>query len=94
MTLHDAVIKALHLDDSDEVIFAKKPWNAAAEAILDFLVDDTVPASISDQGYEYFLESDIVNQLQEFKEEEKLSDTKFVDLIIYYAMNDAYPDWI
>lgn len=64
MTLHEAIIKALNLVDSDEVIFAKKPWHYSAEAILDFLIDDLVPASISSEGYEYFLESDIVNRLQ------------------------------
>lgn len=95
MNLFQAIEKIVNLRDiKGEVIFAQKPWGISSNALIDFLdSNDGVPQHIRNAGYEYFLESEIIKELVDFKNEKKVDLDKFVELIIYYAEYDAYPDW-
>ena len=47
-----------------------------------------------DDGYEYFLEDSVLREILEMPEAQTLSEEAKVDLVIYYAENDAYPSWV
>lgn len=94
MKLSQAIDAVINSDESS-VIFAKKPWQLDSNAIIDNLDEDyRVPQHISDSGFEYFLESELIHELSEIKAEKKISLEKLIELVIYYAEYDAYPDWL
>jgi hypothetical protein len=83
------------LSDYD-TIFAKRPWNFDSEALVGPLeLTDTyrVPKSVTDRGFEYFLEVHLAQQLlQDFRSKlHSAADRR--ELLIHYAENDAYPEW-
>lgn len=95
MNLDDAIKKVLLLRDDDLVIFAKRPWNLKSNCVIDKLDSDyRIPLSISNDGFEYFLEYSIVEELNEIKKEMLIDESKFISLVIFYAENDAYPEWV
>jgi hypothetical protein len=49
---------------------------------------------MTDRGFEYFLEVYLANELLESFGSKCRSVAERRDLIIHYAENDAYPDWI
>ncbi len=88
------IITALASHD-ERTIVAKRPWSANADARLVSLTDEyRVPTEVLREGFEYFLEVDIA--LNEVLGElaSRLSPSQKVTAVIYYAENDAYPDWL
>ena len=82
-------------DENNDVIFAKKPWTLDSEADVRPLdVDLHVPKEIVDIGLTYFLEINIAKEVLEVFEERVPTDEERYAVLIYYAENDAYPDWI
>lgn len=93
MKLHEAIAKILELNDSYNVIFAKKPWSFNAQSkIGKFEKNYQIPEDLILEGYEYFLEYSLIQELNQVKSEITISEDKFVDFVIYYAENDAYMD--
>src|SRR5262245_52127076 len=94
MTLAEAIAR---IEDAgqDSVIFARKPWSGSAEALIGSLDHDLkVPAPIKDAGFAYFLEASVVSEVcGVFKSRLPTLDEK-VRLLLYYAENDAFPDWV
>lgn len=94
MMLSQAIETIIDADDSS-VVFAEKPWQFDSNAIIDNLDGNyRVPQHIRDAGLEYFLESELIHELAEIKSEKNFSLEKLIELIIYYAEFDAYPDWL
>ena len=94
MRLQDALDHIDTLSD-DDVIFAKKPWRMDCEARIDQLdAESRVPAHLTAQGFAYFLEAVVAKEVLEVFEQRAVSDEKKRTLVLFYAENDAYPDWV
>ena len=88
-----AVVKGLLNLDPDHVICVKEPWNGDSDAtVLQFGEDGAMPIQSKKEGYKYFLEV-YLEILEDFGDRIN-TDEEAVDLIIYYAENDAYPSWV
>jgi hypothetical protein len=94
MTLRE-IIERIASDSDSLCIVAKKPWGPESEAQLVRLTDDfRVPGEAVEQGLEYFLEvsvvlDEVINGLEEL-----LTSEQRFNAVLYYAENDAYPDWL
>lgn len=77
--------------DAEDVIFAKPAWHLDSEARVFQLDDDCrVPAEATSQGYEYFLEVDVIRQvLEEFRDRADASVVDKCNRVIHYAKFDA-----
>ena len=92
MQLIDAIRK---LDEADDkIICARRPWRADSDVCLVSDVLSKVPERVIRDGYEYFLEGAILREILDTPEAERCSEHEKVNLIIFYAENDAYPPWI
>ena len=92
MKLIDAIRKIDELDGM--TLCLRRPWRADSEVCL---VSDTVskiPEPIRSEGYDYFLEAFVIRELLEMPEVARASENEKVDLILYYAEHDAFPEWI
>ncbi|AVA34643.1 MULTISPECIES: hypothetical protein [Cupriavidus] len=90
-----SIIADLESADSTLTIVAKRPWTANSDARLVSLTDEySIPGNVLQEGFEYFLEVSIAldEVLGEFAG--RLSSDQRVAAIVYYAENDAYPDWL
>lgn len=81
---------------NDELcIVAKRPWTADAESQLVRLTEDfKIPGASLSEGYEYFLEVSVA--LDDVLDEigPRLTPEQRVEAVIFYAENDAYPEWL
>ena len=94
MELHDAIDKVDILSD-DQVIFARKPWTLAAEADVGKLdADHRVPSALAKMGLAYFLEVSVAQEVLEVFGKRKPSIDEKCALLMFYAENDAYPQWV
>jgi hypothetical protein len=94
MTLAD-IVNELSGVAEDQIICARRPWSTLAE-ILVVVPDDnlSVPGEVESAGFEYFLEVFVARDvLQVFGDKPVTLDDK-IRLLVYYAENDAYPDWV
>ncbi|QSX76373.1 hypothetical protein HIV01_007830 [Lysobacter arenosi] len=92
MNLLEAIDKLLDCD-GDEVLFAKRPWSEMSEAmIISLEPEQPISTEIKSAGYDYFLEAVIAKEIVEGLGSEGTPDRQR-SLLIYYAENDAYPDW-
>lgn len=76
-------------------IFAARPWSATSLASA-VQLDDAFnpPKEIVEQGLVYFLEVHVANEaLEVFGDRPSAQDEKR-KLLIFYAGNDAFPDWV
>jgi hypothetical protein len=81
--------------DQDAVIFARRPWSAFSEARVGPLDGDLrVPGEVRQDGFEYFLEVNLAREVLEAFGTRSPSREDKLRLVIYYAENDAYPDWL
>lgn len=81
---------------SDELcIVAKRPWDPDSEAELIQLTEDSrVPVDVKGNGYEYFLEVDIIRRELMDAFPKTLTSDQVVSAAIYYAEFDATPQWL
>ena len=94
MRLRDVISDLESVDDS-LCIVAKRPWSPESEALLVRLTEDwRVPREVLIQGHEYFLEVSVA--LHEVLDGlgDKLSTEQRVDAVLFYAENDAFPEWL
>ena len=78
----------------DACIFARKPWSITSEAVAAPLgAEFQVPPNLTEAGLAYFLEVSVAKEVLEV-----LGDSPSIkeqqQLLIFYAENDAYPDWV
>lgn len=76
------------------MICAQKPWTAASRArLVSAEARGGVPDDAKAEGLDYFLEVHVAKEVLEvFGDRSETVDRKLA-LLIYYAENDAYPDW-
>jgi len=81
---------------SMKTIFARKPWTIDAEAKVVPLDDESRAPSEAVAGMEYFLEASVAREVLEglAARPSGTSSAAGCKLLIYYAENDAYPEWV
>lgn len=78
----------------DDVIFARKPWTVASEAIIGKLDDNfRVPETLSNQGFAYFLEATTAKEVLSVFGSRQRTGQERRALLLFYATHDAYPEW-
>jgi hypothetical protein len=90
------LINRLPVDLDDGLcIFAAKPWSGTSPAAVVPLDDKfSPPPEVVEQGLSYFLEVHIcIEVLEVFGDRQPSSDEKR-NLLIFYAENDAFPNWV
>ena len=94
MKLNDALDKVAFMQD-DDVIFAKRPWNIDSEATIGHLDENLgVPKVFAERGLEYFLEAPVAKEVLGVLAKREATIEERRSLLLYYAENDAYPDWV
>lgn len=94
MTLDEAV-KQLDMLGDDATLFVRRPWAADAECLATALDEELrVPQHVKDAGFHYFLEVSLAREVFEVFEETPPTNDERVSLLLYYAENDAYPEWV
>lgn len=91
LNLFDGVKELINTDpDRPTVLYARRPWSSSSEALM-LLLDDEPP---SGSDFQYFLESFVAQEVLEAALDSDLDDDKVFELILYYAENDAFPEWL
>jgi hypothetical protein len=91
----EKLLDALPELPEEECILARKPWTHASEAITAPLGEDfRVPTKLTEVGLEYFLEVHVAKEVLEVLGDRPASREKRLELLIFYAENDAYPSWV
>jgi hypothetical protein len=76
-------------------IFAAKPWSTTSPAAAVRLDDEFKPPhGVLEQGLVYFLEVHVANEVLEVFGDRQPSAMEKLDLLIFYAENDAFPEWV
>lgn len=94
MKLQDALYRLSELRD-DQVIFACRPWTPDSEAEIGTLDHNfRVPDEMNNRGLEYFLEASVAKEVLKVFGETRPTRERMCALILFYAENDAYPEWV
>lgn len=80
--------------NDDYVIFARRPWALDSDAVVELVNDQNKKQVILDQGLEYFLEIFVAKEVLEVFGDRRPSFDEVRNLLIFYALNDAYPEWV
>lgn len=86
------ITRQIHRLDAEKTIYAKKPWLNDTEALLYNEPEERlVPSELQDQGYEYFLEVFIAQELIPDLSHAEASFTleQWCQKLIHYAESDA-----
>ena len=71
-----------------------KPWGTGAPCCLVKLTDDhRWPKEVQRHGFEYFLEIGKTKEVLENCGPPTFSFEEQVEILLYYAENDAWPEW-
>jgi|SRR5687768_6627752 hypothetical protein len=93
MKLKEALDQIDSLDES-KVVFARKPWGLESEAVVDELDDQMrVPRHIAESRFEYFIDVPVAKEVLGVFGSRPVTAEQRRELLLYYAENDAYPDW-
>lgn len=93
MKLSDIVV-GLETTDDSLCIVAKRPWTENSEAkLVHFIEDFRIPKEALSEGYEYFLEVS-TRRDEVLTGPVALADEQKIAAVIYYAENDAFPEWL
>lgn len=90
----DEVLQNLEKFDESAVLCVRRPWAPGAECFV--VAPDVnlgVPNHVKLAGGEYFMEVSVAREVLAVFEKPATLQAK-VDLLLYYAENDAYPDWV
>ena len=88
------IVAGLETSDDSLCIVAKRPWTGHSEARLVSVTEDfRIPEEARSAGYEYFLEVSTARD-EVLSGPVALSDAQRVAAVIYYAENDAFPEWL
>lgn len=94
MKLQEAIDQIAELGD-EEVIFARRPWTLDSDAHIGVFDENfRVPEVLTKQGLGYFLEISIAKEVLEVLENKKPTLEQTRELVIFYAENDAHPQWV
>lgn len=90
-----ALIDRLPNMDDTLCLFAAKPWSVASAAMAAPLdVALRPPREIVEQGLAYFLEVHVAREALEVFGDRPPTQDEQRKLLIFYAENDAFPEWV
>src|SRR5687768_3988672 len=93
MKLIDAVFAIGEMSE-ESCIYCKRPFHQSSDAVIALPgPEGGAPREVSDQGFEYFLEREEVQELLQAAEGKLKSRAAKVELVVYYAEFDASPAW-
>ena len=79
----------------EQMICCRKPWSENAECVVVAPnADLTVPEAVRAAGYGYFLDVPTALEVLEVFGDREPTLVERVRLLLYYAENDAYPEWV
>jgi hypothetical protein len=97
-TLRD-VVKWLERAEKNEVsmktICLRPPWTADSEArVVEVDDENRIPTDTLSDGLKYFLETEVALEVLDGLRNRRIVTTEDAcNLLLYYAENDAYPEW-
>jgi hypothetical protein len=93
MQLIEAISKLDQLPD-ETFICVRQPWGRHADTLLvPYSEDLDIPPEVLSQGFVYFLEVHVAREILDGFLEREPSLEQITDLILFYAENDAFPEW-
>jgi hypothetical protein len=93
MQLLDAIFLVRQMP-KQSVIYAREPFQLSNEAkIVKFGKDATVVRHDKEEGFVYFLEAELVNELLDMIALKRSSRETKGEFVCHYATWDAYPEW-
>jgi hypothetical protein len=97
-TLRDVVQWLERAEESElsmKTICLRPPWIADSEArVVEVGEDGRIPPDTLSDGLKYFLETDVALEvLDGLRIRRAISTEDACHLLLYYAENDAYPEW-
>ena len=88
------VVETIDLLDLGDCLFARRPWSVSSDFIVHQLTEaNEIPGDIAAAGVEYFLEVSVAIEVLALARERAMPPGDAARLLIYYAENDAFPDW-
>jgi hypothetical protein len=94
MTIEEALVIASHVPEQQTLV-ARPPLTWGAEALFVTLTPDyRVPKEVLDAGYKYLLDGEDIAMILDLAKTKRLSSRSVAELLIHYAVNDAFPAWI
>lgn len=94
MTL-DETVRQLDSLDKDAILCIRRPWTHHAECVVTAPDEDLgVPSHVKDAGFVYFLEVHVAHEVLGVFGAKPPTHEERVRLLIDYAENDAYPEWV
>ncbi len=88
------IVAMLESSDESLCIVAKRPWSSDSEAkLVSFTEEFRISEEVLANGYKYFLEVSVAVD-DVLTGPVALSAEQRVAAVIYYAENDAYPEWL
>ncbi|WP_437668821.1 DUF7716 domain-containing protein [Sorangium sp. So ce131] len=91
----DEAVRQLDALDEDAILCVRRPWTSSSECISAAPDEKLgVPRHVKNAGFEYFLEVHVAHEILGIFEDRRPTHDEKVRLLIYYAENDAYPDWV
>jgi hypothetical protein len=94
MKLQDILDEVEQLSD-DKTILARKPWTLESDAeVVSLDAEFRIPEAERQLGFDYFLEISVAIEVLEVFGDRKPTLDERRALLMYYAENDAYPDWV
>lgn len=94
MTLEE-LVKQLGSLDEDAILCVRVPWSPSAECVITPSDENLgVPAHVKEGGFAYFLEVHMAHEVLGAFADTPPSDEEKLRLLIHYAENDAYPEWV
>ncbi len=78
----------------DSCICCVRPFHQSSDAkIVQLTAECSLPEHALENGFEYFLEKDGIEELPGYAEGKLKSREAKTEFIVYYAEFDAYPAW-
>ena len=79
----------------EETIFSRRPWRFNEYAILVRMDEEgRIPSLTTAEGWDYFLEVTVAKEVLEVFEGAPPSPEERRNLLLFYAENDGFPDWV
>lgn len=94
MPLVDAVFRISEFP-YDYIICAKAPFAWGSESVIvKFAADASIPPEVKAAGFTYLLEREEVLDVLASCAQKRASRKTVAELVIHYALLDAYPAWL
>lgn len=89
------IVTQLDSLDLDAIICVQRPWSPAAKCIITRpSADFGVPTEVKEAGFAYFLEVSVARDVLRIFGDNVPTENEKMRVLIYYAENDAYPEWV